>query len=241
MTAAPSSGIFWGALMSGHGLVKIVGLVIALALVPACSRTGGGGATPQRGAAAQPAVAGNGKVILSDDFSDPASGFIHKDEGDYGADYRDGRYEVWVDNDREEYVASVGQLEGRPFADGRIGVTATPLSLPDSAGVGVLCRASEDGRSYYSADVESDGSVRILRYDPDQSVLARGQVAELGKAPVKLKLDCVGHKLALWVNGVKAAVASDDSLAKGDVGFTAGGASQGVTRVAFDDLVVRAP
>ncbi len=180
-------------------------------------------------------------VLFSDDFSNPESGFIHKDVGSRGADYRDGHYEIWVDNAKEEYVASMGRMTGKPFADGRIEVTATPLSLPDGGGIGVLCRVSEDGRANYAADVEKDGSVRILRYDPDQTVLAKAQTEPLGEGPVQLRLDCVGDRLTFFVNGHEVASATDGELDRGDVGFSAGGGSRGVTRVAFDDLVVRTP
>lgn len=225
----------------GFGLVALL-----VAVLPACSR-----APAHEAAAAGPVYGAStgagdqagttGGVILKDDFSDPASGFIHQDVGSRGADYRDGHYEVWVDNDKEQYVASVGSMEGRPFADGRIEVTATPLSLPDGGGFGVLCRVGEDGRNHYDADVEKDGSVRIQRYDPDQTVLARGSVDPLGDGPVRLRLDCVGDRLAFFVNGKEAASATDGALKRGDVGFSAGGGSEGVTRVAFDDLVVHAP
>jgi len=147
-----------------------------------------------------------------------------------------------VDNDADPYVTNSGFADGG-FADVRIEVTATKLSGSPSAGVGVHCREAPSGHggSYY-ADVDEEGSVRIAAQGDDQDVLAEAEQPGVWKdGPNRLRLDCVGEDITLWLNGQRLLQARDGRYLSGQVSVGAGGAGRGETRVAFDDLTVMAP
>jgi hypothetical protein len=179
---------------------------------------------------------------LRDDFSDPASGWRRRSGDRQGVDYEDGRYVLWVDNDKSSYVGASGWLETREFADTRFEVEATKLSGPAGAPVGVSCRQWSEGekRGVYFADVDGEGEARLGLYDEQgQTVLATMEHSGLWRdGKNTLRLDCVGSSLAFFLNGEKLLTASNDRFARGRVGVRAGGTSSGLTRVAFDEAAV---
>jgi len=221
--------------------IVLLGLAV---LVAAC----GGGPPEEAGRPAEPAASAVGEsahgaaTSLRDDFSDPTSGWRRRSADEQAADYQDGAYVLWVDNDASSYVGASGWFEAREFADTRFDVKATRVSGPAGAPVGLSCRQWSEGerRGLYFADIDGEGEARIGFYDEEgQKILAEVERPGLwGEGENTLRLDCVGPALAFFVNGEKVLAAEDDRFARGRIGLRAGGTSSGVTRVAFDDAVV---
>lgn len=222
--------------------------VVAALLLGGC---GGGGAQEgavDPGAASeagrQAAPAAKAGSTIRDDFSDPASGWVRRDNEERGADYRDGAYVVWMDNDASSYVGSSGTYESAEFGDTRFEVQATKRSGPPGAPIGLSCRQWSENqgerRGVYFADVDGEGEVRIGLYDEEgQEILAAAERPGLWRDGTNtLRLDCVGAALTFFVNGEEVLSARSGRFARGRVGVRAGGTSSGVTRVAFDDAVI---
>ena len=221
-------------------LPSVAGLLL---LVSAC---GGGQPDQEQGrpgpAASAGVVGGTATGSLRDDFSDPSSGWRRNSIEKQAADYEDGAYVLWVDNDASSYVGAVGWLEGREFADTRFEVKATKRSGPPGAPVGLSCRQWSEGerRGIYFADVAGEGDVRLGLYDEEgQEILAKAERPGLWREGENaLRLDCVGQGLTFFVNGEQVLSTNNARFPRGRVGLRAGGTSSGLTRVAFDDAVV---
>jgi len=62
-----------------------------------------------------------------------------------------------------------------------------------------------------------------------------------GSTTNRLRIDCVGSNIALFVNGQQVATVSDASYTSGDVGFLAGTFEIPSTEIHFDNLLVSRP
>jgi hypothetical protein len=181
--------------------------------------------------------------VIRDDFSDPESGWLRRTRDEYGADYEDGAYVVWVDNAASNYIASTGSHEAAAeLGDTRFEISATKVSGPEGSPIGLSCRqwSDSDRRGIYFADLDAEGEVRVGLYDEEgQQILAEAQRPGLWRDGANaLRLDCIGDQISFFVNGEEVLSASNDRFAQGRVGVRAGGGSSGVTRVAFDDAVI---
>ncbi|MGD8329555.1 MAG: hypothetical protein PVJ49_08960 [Acidobacteriota bacterium] len=187
------------------------------------------------------AVAQAGEI--RDDFSDPESGWLRRTNDTYGAEYKNGAYVVWVDNDAENYVTSNGDYEATAeFGDTRFEITATKLSGPSDTSIGLSCRQWVDGdrSGFYFADLDAWGDATVGLYEQDdEQVLAEAQRPGLWHEDANaLRLDCIGDQITFFVNGEEVLSATDGRFTQGGVGVRVGGTSTGVTRVAFDDAVI---
>jgi hypothetical protein len=222
-------------------------LPFALLLLPlgSCGREdaapAGAEAPSVEGGAVGPTATGE-HVLLRDDFSDPSSGWTVRDGGDYRNVYADGRYLVQVDNAASSYVVNVA-YRPEELEDVRIEVDATRLAGAPSAGVGIDCRRQgADQTGAYYGDLDAEGEARIVAHGDEQEVLAEVDRPGLWREGTnRLRFDCAGERLALWVNGERVLTATDCRWRRGRIGLRAGGGSGEVTEVAFDDLIVSAP
>jgi hypothetical protein len=214
-------------------------LTFALALV-ACK-----GEMPSPGTAAPPATASqpaadSGKVLFSDDFSSPASGWSRTIPGNpVQTEYRDGQYVVSMDNSASAYGVASG-FAPTEFDDVRIEIEAKRVAAEERGPVGVSCRGSNAGR--YFADIDG-ATVRIGIYAKEQEILSETNNPGLWKSGEvnQLRLDCVGNQLTFHINGSQVLAATDARLPIGKVGLQAGGAGEGKVEVLFDNLVVKKP
>jgi len=151
---------------------------------------------------------------LSDDFSDPASGWIEQDDEEVLYGYEDGEYRMTARNTEATWFSFLG-IEGfvnplRIEADARL---ASPASADAAAGIG--CFVSE--RAGYVATVWLDGSWAIGA-DPVDSeelaLLSNGAFPDPLPAATRLELVCEGGppaKVELTVNGRRAGSGTDDT------------------------------
>ncbi len=191
-----------------------------------------GGAPPTTDAAAP----------LEDDFSAPECLFGSL-EGTTSRGYGcvDGEFRGWIDNDQEAYdfvSASAGELYG----DVSIEVDVRFVS-GDDAGAYLFCRGGEHTGDFYAFRVGVDGSVEISDYLGGEEQIARLFDLEEGvlvPGTNRLRADCIGNGLALYVNGNLALEREIEGDAYGPdgIGLGAGGGSQGLSEVRFDNLVV---
>jgi hypothetical protein len=183
------------------------------------------------------------QVLFEDDFSSPESGWQDIFRDDTGiSDYDRGGFRLRVGEPNFDYWANPG-LE---FADLRIEVEATMIGGPDDNLFGVICRYS-DLENFYFFLLASDGYFAVGKYTggeygligsdlmlPTEEVLG-------GEATNRIRVECVGETLRLFINGVQVIEVTDSDHATGDVGLIAGTLDQPGTDILFDNFAVLEP
>jgi hypothetical protein len=117
---------------------------------------------------------------------------------------------------------------------------------------GILCRVGDDG--YYALEISTDGRYGIGKVAGHEYTLLAGpdeeparsdsmdvvlrQAEQLGQ---RLRADCIGDTLTLYVDGENVAEAKDANYTTGSVGLAAYNIDAPRTEVVFDNFVVRTP
>ncbi|HKZ84885.1 MAG TPA: protein kinase [Anaerolineae bacterium] len=187
-----------------------------------------------------PVAGGGAEVLFSDDFSSPDSGWDRASDKDSLSDYVDGQYVIGVSAESLYVWANPGQS----FTDVVVDVDATQVAGPDNNDYGVICRY-QDFDNFYRILISGDGYYAFIRQVDGESTQlidwTQSSAINQGAAHNHLTVICDGDSLALWVNDKFVAEASDDALAEGDIGLTAGTFNEAGVRVAFDNVIVTAP
>ena len=184
----------------------------------------------------------SGKMLFQDDFSDPSSGWNRVTTTKGQTDYADGVYRTFVN----ESNLDIWSMPGRDFSDVRIEVDALKVGGERDNRFGIICRAvSAD--SFYTFIVSSDGYYGIGKIKGQDyhligmDALQPSQAIRLGTALNRLRVDCIGDRLALSVNGLKLVEVQDSEFASGDVGLIAGTYQSAGTDIRFDNFIVYQP
>lgn len=182
------------------------------------------------------------QVLLYDDFSDPASGWTNSESEEGETAYAQGQYRITVDNANYDLWANPGVS----FSDVKIEVDATKLAGVESNRFGIQCRYV-DMDNYYFAVISSDGYYGIGKviegtqsFLNEYGMLVTDKVYS-GSSLNHIRLDCVGSRLTLYVNGDYVDAVDDSDLAAGDVGLIAGTFENKGTQISFDNFAVVNP
>lgn len=186
--------------------------------------------------------ADSGTVLLSDDFSDPLSGWgvWNRDGGAVGYDL-DG-LRIAVDESQYDYWS----VAGRSFGDVQVEVDATKLAGPDDNDYGIICRYV-DKANFYLLVISSDGYYGIAKVRSGQYSMIGSDQLQYSSAIAQgnqlnhLRADCVGSTLRLYANGQLLMTAKDRDFATGDVGVLAGAYNEQGVDILFDNFVVKKP
>ncbi len=184
-------------------------------------------------------------LAFQDDFSDTSSGWDRSEWDNGVTDYANGVYEILVKAPKYDIWANP-QLY---FTDVRVEVDFTKVEGPEENDIGLICRyeQTEEAYSFYYGVVGSDGYAGIYKVvDGEPAVLKEKepgsvQAVKAGSAPNHIRLDCIGNRITLFVNGAKVMAAADYDLSAGDVGLIAGVYDVAGLRVQFDDFKVYTP
>jgi hypothetical protein len=112
--------------------------------------------------------------------------------------------------------------------------------------MGLICR-HQDEENFYVLAIGTDGLAAIRkRYQgSDLEVLGDGWVESAsihtGNASNHLRAECIGDRLALYVNGQLAVETTDSTIFSGDAGLLAGTFEHPNLDVLFDNFVIRTP
>ena len=201
---------------------------------------------PSSGGGSSGGVAAS-SLPISEDFSDPGSGWEigSYDAGDVG--YANGRYFV---TSLEEGNTMWGEYPG-DFSDVIIDIDTYQVQGPptNNNSYGVICRLipglevnATDGYSfqisgdgYYSIQKINDGEYEPLVEWTESDVVVQGN------AQNHIRASCVGSTLTLEVNGVQLAQTNDSAYKSGGFGLKAAPLEEGMTRIEFDNLFVSQP
>jgi len=181
-------------------------------------------------------------VLFQDDFSDTSSGWDHFDDGEVITEYVDGAYQIIINIENTD----VWSNPGLSFEDTVVEVDATKQDGPDDNDFGIICRYQDPSNFYYFL-ISSDGFYTIAKWGGGEQVLISSDNMEYsdiinqGYASNKIRADCIGNRLVLWVNDQILVEATDTAFTTGDVGLIAGTFGTPGTDIIFDDFMVREP
>jgi len=188
---------------------------------------------------------GGGKsldILFEDDFSDTDSGWDRHSDDVGSTDYYDDGYRILVYETDYDMWATPSQ----DFDDVIVEVNTTKIGGPDDNNFGIICKYV-DVDHFYLLMISSDGYYAIQKNTIDGYELLSGEFYEessainLGNSKNTLKAECVGGKLALYVNGTLVDEVYDYDYTSGDVGLLAGSFSEANVEILFDDFVVSKP
>jgi hypothetical protein len=158
------------------------------------------------------------------------------------ASYKDGK--LYIKNYTASEYSSASFRE-QQFSDFALEVEMVLVSGSSANRQGVICRYSSEG-DYYNLGISADGEYLIQKFV--------GGVATWLKSPTSsshintgsgvtnnVRVECMGNSLTLYVNGIRVAHITDNTLVSGYVGFLANSSSGEYTEVAFDNAVIWTP
>lgn len=186
-------------------------------------------------------TAGQANILFEDDFSNPGSGWDRYEDSEGVTDYSDGTYKIALFTDEMFYWANPYQN----FTDVIVEVQAMKVSGGEDMQYGIICRHA-DIDNWYALVISADGyaAVRKRIQGNDLDYIAEWvQVPSVntGNATNNLRAECIGNRLALYVNGSLAIETTDSDISSGDAGLMAGTFEQGSTEVLFDNFRVINP
>jgi hypothetical protein len=135
---------------------------------------------------------------------------------------------------------------GKNFGDVREAVSASRLGGPNDNYFGIICRFQAP-ESYYGFLVSSDGYFGIIKVMNGQFQLLGTQNMEYSDVIIKdratnrVRGDCIGSSLTLFVNGIQLETVTDRGFQAGDVGLLAGSHEIWGVDILFDDFAVYQP
>ena len=183
-----------------------------------------------------------GSVLFRDGFVDSSfAGWARYEDEDSVRENVDGAYRLFVAQDN----LTVWSNPGLNFVDVQVEVDAARAGGPTSGESGVICRY-QDADNFYVLKNTNDGYASIYKLKAGEwSELVQWQPSDAifqGEDAINhLRADCVGERLALYVNDQLVAETRDSDFAFGDVGLLAGTFDDAGADILFDDFVVQQP
>ncbi len=180
------------------------------------------------------------ELVFEDDFSKDRHWYEEKNP-DFGFELEDGGYHIYV-NILNAAVWSVRELS---LSNVILEVDAARVSGSKSGYFGLTCRHKGED-DYYALVVGSDGFYGVARMLAGEfEFLEEGMdetgIIRSGEAGNRLRAECIGERLSLFVNGQKLIEAQDDQLDAGEVGLLAGTRMDGGIEVRFDNFAIYKP
>jgi hypothetical protein len=180
------------------------------------------------------------EILFEDDFSYDTGWYTDKDE-DFSFEYTRGGYRISVDI----LNAPIWSIRERNYADVRVEVDAAQISGAQDGYYGLVCRHN-DSDNYYALVIGSDGAFGIAKsqageFEFLQTGTANPGVIESGEAVNRVRADCVGETMTLYVNDQKLIEIQDNDFESGYIGVIAGTRLLGGVVVLFDNLAIYEP
>ncbi|HTX92831.1 MAG TPA: hypothetical protein VMC09_16595 [Anaerolineales bacterium] len=190
-------------------------------------------------------VAPPANALFFDDFKQASSNWprIQNDAGI--SDFANGYYHIFV---KDPGTLILAKLDKVFQADVSIEVDARKLGGTDDNYYGILCHY-QDPDNYYMLLITSDGYSGIaMRQGGLDSMISpalkflKMNGIKTGRGVNHIRADCVGDKMALFVNGKQVSLAYSKSITGGSTGLVVrSGMYLGDTDVRFDNFTVLPP
>lgn len=182
-------------------------------------------------------------ILYGDDFTNQTSGWQTEKNyrGSYIA-YEHQGLRIFVNEVQYDFWSTSGFIAG----DARIAVDASKLGGPDDNYYGVICRLV-DNNNFYAFLISSDGYYGILKVKEGQYYLVSGSHMDfsdqinIGRGTNRVRGDCIGTNLILYVNGVQLVQVQDGDYSSGKTGLIAGSHDLIGVDILFDNYKVYQP
>jgi hypothetical protein len=183
-----------------------------------------------------------GSILYQDIFSNPKSGWGELATQAGAAEYVNGAYRIVVNQPN----VNLWSHPGMDFATIHEEVSLMSPDGPQGNRMGLICRLKDDKNFYFFA-ISADGFYGIGKMKDGVTSLLTGDQMQKHEAILtgtqinRVRADCIGNLLILYVNGILVGSAVDADFTSGDVGILAGTFDQPGVDVYFDNFVVYKP
>ena len=181
------------------------------------------------------------RTIFTDDFSNHFSWTV--DEGtNWKLRFDRGGYRMAADFVKDA-MYSVKTADS--YSDVRLEVDATRLGGPANSYYGLTCRF-QNGSNYYGFVVSGDGTFAILKKETGKIVFlaespAPSPIIHYGNTPNRIRADCFGNTLALYVDNYLLLAVQDNTFLSGFTGMLVGNRENPGIDVVFDNFALMIP
>lgn len=197
--------------------------------------------TPTRVPSLTPSPTPSLELLFKDDFSSEIGWYTDLGEN-FGFSFANGGYQIYVDIP----FANIWSIREKVYSDIVVEVDAALTLGPQTGYYGLICR-HVDNNQYYGFVISSDGFYGIGKMEEDEfEFIQEGQdtsgVIKTGMNVVnRLRADCIGDQLRLYVNGEQLLEVQDDDILEGNVGMMIGTRKEVGVTVLFDNFAVFQP
>lgn len=199
---------------------------------------------------ALPPLVDAGSTALTEDFSDPKSGWKVEEFGNLSADYAKGAWAVRAEDVAYASSAATADKSLRKIDDVRIDFEGKVTTAQGA--IGAICRAgggSDGADRYYVTSISTAGTVNIgfVTGGNDSSYVGLASVegVKLGKKTHKVRMDCVGDDLVRVQVQLDGQIIAEGIDASGTHATGAPGiyleTLEGITEATFDNFTVTVP
>lgn len=180
------------------------------------------------------------EIVFREDFEGSGGAWPSEDKETYTFGIADGGFRIYVNT----FFADIWTVRDREFTDVRMELDVTKISGPNDGYAGLICRFQNSG-NYYGFIVMGDGGYRIYKkfggIITDLETPGQKGIVETGDSFNRIRADCTGTSLTLFVNGERVADAQDDTFTEGRVGLVAGTEATPGLEILFDNFLIANP
>jgi len=188
------------------------------------------------------------EILLEDDFSDVSTGWLGEGEDRFEGENVD----ILIGPDVLQILVKAPEGRGGPDTTGVLGgsledlgdvsveVDATVERLREGGFYALMCRL-QDFDNFYGFAVVEGGSVSIFRIEDGvtEELAVASDVVVDETTTHRVRADCVGERLTMFLDGNEVLSAQDAALPSGAVGMMAETRAQQGYAVGFDNFVLR--
>ena len=183
--------------------------------------------------------------VLTDNFSDPNSGWTRQRDANFIADYDNGGYRIHIINKTQ---SSLWGINNHPINGSvTVEVDATFIDGSSKNDMGIICRF-QNPENYYYLSITPKGAFGISKViNGIETLIGMADMPQiddviLGKGLVNhLRVECTDRILVLNVNNVELERIEDTELKSGSIGLIVGTYSDAAIDVQFDNFSVSEP
>jgi len=164
----------------------------------------------------------SGTRIWQDDFEGVESWFKGSKEDSYTFEFVNGAYRIY----NNLLGAIVWSIRGDNYTDIRLEVDVMRQKGPEEGYFGLICRYV-DSKNYYALVIGDNATAKIAKMENSKlSFIQQGDIPgnllNENNEYNRIRADCVGSSLTLYVNEEKVIETQDDAFTSGDVGIGTG-------------------
>lgn len=175
-------------------------------------------------------------LLFSDDFSKEGGWYTEQGEK-YGFEYLADGYRIYVNIPNAE----IWSIRDKEYRDVILEVDAARMAGAKDGYYGLICRQVDD-ENYYALVISSNGFFGIGKMEAGEMTFLQegtdtsGMINPNAAAFNKIRADCSGDMLRLYVNGKLLGQTQDPGFIEGNTGLIIGTRAQPDLEVLFDNF-----